>query len=78
MGLMTVQVTNIRQFHQATAIAVSPDGSQVPRTRTLAISFPKNVFSEVKVGTLWEVQGELTSQTYEIEGWSHTEDSASR
>ncbi|HBC3401585.1 TPA: AAA family ATPase [Vibrio parahaemolyticus] len=74
MGLMTVQVTNIRQFHQATAIAVSPDGSQVPRTRTLAISFPKNVFSEVKVGTLWEVQGELTSQTYEIEGWRHTED----
>ncbi|SBT12971.1 AAA family ATPase [Vibrio celticus] len=74
MGLMTVQVTNIRQFHQATAIAVSPDGSQVPRTRTLAISFPKNVFSEVKVGTLWEVQGELTSQTYEIEGWRNTED----
>lgn len=74
MGLITIQVTRLRKFLQATAVPLSPDGAQLPRRRTLAVSFPDDVFAEVKAGTVWQVEGEMSSQAFDIGGWEHTED----
>lgn len=74
MGLMTVQVTKVRKYRQAKVVPISPDGSQVPRKRTLAVRFPDSVFSEVDVGTVWMVQGDIESQTFIVNDWEHTED----
>lgn len=71
---MTVQVTNVRKFRQATVVPISPEGTHVASYRTLAVQFPKDIFSEVDVGTVWEVDGSLKSQKYTIQGWEHTED----
>lgn len=74
MGLKIVQVTNVRKFHQATVIPISLEGKHIKSYRTLVVKFPKNVFSEVDVGTVWEVNGEIKNQSFFIKGWEHTED----
>ncbi len=71
---MTVQVTNVRKFCQATVVPISREGSHVASYRTLAVQFPKDKFSEVDVGTVWEVDGALKHQKFKIQGWEHTED----
>lgn len=71
---MMVQVTKVRKYRQAKVIPISQDGSQVPRKRTLAVCFPEQVFSEVDVGTVWEVRGDIEPQTFTVNDWEHTED----
>lgn len=74
MGLTTVQVTNVRKFGQASVMPISPEGAHVASHRTLVVRFPKDIFSEVDIGTVWEVEGTLKTQKFNIHGWEHTED----
>lgn len=74
MGLMTVQITRVRKFQQASAVPILPDGSRAPRQINLAIHFPEDIFPEVESGTVWDVDGVMKRQTYKVSGWQYVED----
>lgn len=70
---MTIQVTKLRKFGQVSAMPIQSSSFSSNR-RNLAICFPKELWNEVEVGSVWEVSGDISTQTYDAAGWQHIED----
>lgn len=71
---MLIQVSKRRSNGFVSAKRLNSDGSIVHSINSLCVVFPKAFRDAVNVGSIWEVNGNLTESTFTANGYTVTED----
>jgi len=71
---MRIQIAKERNRGLLTAYQINDDGSILSRPHGLAILMPKRTNGVATVGSVWEVQGELSRESYKKDNFQVTED----
>jgi exodeoxyribonuclease V alpha subunit len=71
---MRIQIAKERNCGLLTAYQINDDGSILSRPHGLAILMPKRTNGVATVGSVWEVQGELSHESYKKDNFQVIED----
>jgi len=71
--MMKVQIAKIRRSGLRTAWEIAQDGSVIRRRHTLCLTFPKRVMHAAEIGTVWNVDGIIKTNTYKAGNHEITE-----
>ena len=71
---MRIQIAKVRNCGLLTAYQINDDGSIFSRPHSLAVQMPKPTNGIVTVGSVWEIQGDVSRESYKKDGFQITED----
>ena len=71
---MLIQITKKRDAYGFTASTIAEDGSNIRGRYPLSVVMPEAIKDAVKVGSLWDIEGGMDTNTFTVRGYDITED----